>query len=89
MSRRPALAKRWLEKFWTDAYPRDFVVMAGTPMKPPRFYDRWMDQNHPQIMEEVRYQRYLDTEQIGDEKLIMKEKVHRARNLLFTSRKAI
>lgn len=86
MSRRPAIGKRWLERYWEDAYPHDFVIMNGHPFKPPRYYDRWMDQHHPEIMEEVRHQRWKDAEQIGDEKLIMKEKIHRARTTLFGKR---
>lgn len=89
MSRRPAIGRRWIEQFWRDVYPRDFVVIEGRPMKPPRYYDKWMEDNQPEVMEEVRYQRYLDAEHIGDEKLIMKEKVHRARVDLFQPRSAI
>lgn len=86
MSRRPALGRQWLERYWEDVYPRDFVVMDGSPMKPPRYYDRWMEENRPQIMEEVRYQRWQDAETISDPKLIMKEKVHRSRVDLFNNR---
>lgn len=79
MSRRPALGRLWLEKYWQDVYPRDFVVMDGSPIKPPRYYDRWMERYQPEVMEEVRYQRWKDAEEIGDDQLIMREKVHRAR----------
>lgn len=85
-SRRPALGRTYLEQYWRDIYPRDFVTINGSQLNPPRYYDKWMEANHPEIMEEVRYQRYIDSEQIGDEKLIMKEKVHRARVALFNSR---
>jgi len=37
----------------------------------------------------VREQRYTDIVEIGDEKLIMKEKVHRAKVALFQGRSAI
>lgn len=86
MSRRPAIAREWLERYWSDVYPRDFVVMNGRPFKPPRYYDKWAEENIPEIFEEVRHQRWLDAEQIGDEKLIMKEKIHRARVNLFQPR---
>lgn len=89
MSRRPALGRKWLEKHWTDVYPRDFVIMDGSPFKPPRYYDRWMEQHHPEVMEEVRHQRFLDAEEIGDDKLIMAEKIHRARVNLFQRRNTI
>jgi hypothetical protein len=86
MSRRPALGRKWLEKYWRDVYPRDFVVMDGSPLKPPRYYDRAMEDINPEIMEEVRYQRWKDAEEIGDEKLIMMEKVHRAKLKLFNNK---
>lgn len=89
MSRRPAVGRRWIERYWSDAYPRDFVLFNGRPQKPPRYYDKWMEENQPEIMEEVRYQRWKDAEQIGDEKLIMKEKVHRARVGLYNNRGAV
>lgn len=89
MSRRPAIGRQWIERYWRDVYPRDFVVMNGHEFKPPRYYDKWMEEHQPAIMEEVRYQRWKDAEEIGDEKLIMKEKIHRARTGLFASRDAI
>lgn len=86
MSRRPAIGRKWIEKYVEDVYPRDFVVMDGSPLKPPKYYDRVADQLVPEIMEEVRYQRYVDQEEIGDPELIMMEKVHRARLGLFSKR---
>lgn len=86
MSRNPAIGRRWIERYWRDVYPRDFVVMDGRPMKPPRYYDKVMERIHPVLMEEVRHQRWLDSEEIGDEKLIMAEKIHRARIELFHRR---
>lgn len=40
MSRRPAIGKRWLEKFAAETYRDDTVVMRGREMRPPRYYDR-------------------------------------------------
>ena len=85
-SRRPALGRTWLEKNWEDVYPRDFVMLAGTPFKPPRYYDKRMEDICPELMEEVRFQRWKDIEEIGDEKLIMAEKIHRSRVKLFEQR---
>lgn len=39
MSRRPGIGKPWLDKYMTDVYPDDFVVLRGVKMKPPRYYD--------------------------------------------------
>lgn len=89
MSRNPAIGRPWIERYWRDVYPRDYVVVEGKEYKPPRYYDRWLEANQPSVMEEVRHQRYLDAVQIGDEKLIMKEKVHRARHELYNTRGSV
>lgn len=39
MSRRPGIGRPWLEKFMSDVYPEDGVVVRGRLMKPPRYYD--------------------------------------------------
>lgn len=89
MSRRPAIGRRFIEQFWSDVYPRDFVVMDGKPLKPPRYYDKWMENFQPQIMMDVKIQRLADIVEIGDEQLIMKEKCHRARVNLFQGRAGV
>lgn len=40
MSCRPAVGRRWIERFGLDVYPDDFVVVRGRKMKPPRYYDK-------------------------------------------------
>lgn len=89
MSRRPALGRKWLERYWQDVYPRDFVMMEGKPRRPPKYYDRWMETNQPEVMEEVRYQRFLDQKEIDDDQLIIQERVHRSRNKLFKRRESV
>jgi len=88
MSRRPALGRKWIERNWRDVYPRDFVVMDGVELKPPRYYDKWMEVNQPSVMMAVKEQRLVDLVEIGDEQLIMREKVHRAKVALFQGRSA-
>lgn len=43
MSLNPAVGKRWLEKFHAEVYPRDYVIVNGTKVRPPKFYDRWFE----------------------------------------------
>lgn len=46
MSRRPGIGKAWFDKFKSDVYPGDFVVIrGGYKCKPPKFYDRQLDEN--------------------------------------------
>lgn len=39
MSRKPGIGKTWIDKYETDVYPSDQVVIEGRKFKPPRFYD--------------------------------------------------
>lgn len=89
MSRRPAIAKRWLEKFWTDVYPKDEVVLSGRPYRPPRFYDKWMAQHHPDILEDVLTKREQHAVFLDDAKLASKEAIHKARVSLYQKRNKI
>lgn len=41
MSTNPGIASGWFDKFHTDVYPLDRVVLKdGREVKPPRFYDK-------------------------------------------------
>lgn len=86
MSLRPAIGLRWIEKYWTDVYPRDFVVMDGYEMKPPRYYDKWLEREHPDIFMNVLERRYENAVELPPQKLVAKEKIHRARVGLFQQR---
>lgn len=40
MSKRPAIGRRWFEKFGKRVYASDSVVSRGVEMQPPRYYDK-------------------------------------------------
>ncbi len=89
MSLKPAIGKRWIEKYWKDVYPRDKVVVGGWEAKPPRYYDKWLEDNHPEMAMEVRAKRLAEAEELSDYTLNAKEVAHTARIGLFNERKAI
>lgn len=39
MSLKPGIGSGWFEKYQSDVYPSDFVVLQGKKRQPPRFYD--------------------------------------------------
>lgn len=41
MSLKPGIGKRWLEKFFSDVYPRGKVVVNGVESNSPRYYDKY------------------------------------------------
>lgn len=49
-SLRPAIGKRWIEKYIDDVYNYDHVVVNGFNCKPPRYYDK--------VLERTDYDRY-------------------------------
>ena len=40
MSLKPGIGYPWFEKYCSDVYPRDYVVIKGVKTKPPKYYDR-------------------------------------------------
>lgn len=57
ISRRPGLGKTWFEKYHTDVYPHDYVVMNGQKLKPPRFYDQLLEAFKPIELELIKKER--------------------------------
>lgn len=57
MSRRPALGKRWLERYFTDVYPKDFLHINGEIVPAPRYYDSLCKKMYPEIWEKVTSER--------------------------------
>lgn len=39
MSRAEGIGKVWFEKYKTDVYPSDYIIMNGRKMRPPKYYD--------------------------------------------------
>lgn len=70
----PGLGKKWVEKYWTDYYPNDFIVMRNqngtTQHATPRFYDDWLRQHHPEIYAQVKIARHENQrEELGETRL--------------------
>lgn len=57
VSKFPGIGAPWLEKFGTDTYPSDSVIVRGKEMKPPKYYDQRFGDAHPEIMKEVKRRR--------------------------------
>jgi len=54
MSRKPGIGKNWLEKYITDVYPSDFVVMRNKKMRPPRYYDSLYEIKYPEFLKKIK-----------------------------------
>nr|WAE43790.1 MAG: replication initiator protein [Microviridae sp.] len=57
MSRRPGIGKNWYDKFSSDVYPSDEVVLRGKIMHPPRFYDKQLEKQNLALYEKIKIDR--------------------------------
>lgn len=62
MSRRPGIGASWFEKYVDDVYPSNQIIMKGQPFPPPPYYDNLLKQSDPELLEEMKHQRYLQLE---------------------------
>lgn len=84
MSRRPGIGKGWYDRFKSDVYPHDIVVMRGDKkMKPPRFYDGLYEREYPSDFEKLKAKRAREMHKHMDnntpERLEVRERVLEAR----------
>lgn len=91
MSLKPGIGATFLERFWSDVYPRGEVVVNGRKAKAPRYYDKMFrrasDGDAVARLEFERYERAMrvDARESSDERLAVREQVMLAR-LAFKSR---
>jgi len=57
MSRKQAIGKQWLETFWSDIYPEDNAVIETKRLKTPRYYDKWLEKNNPELFTQIKIER--------------------------------
>lgn len=53
MSRRPGIGATWFDKYRSDVYPSDEVIVKGHVTRPPRYYDIREKQTNPEGFESV------------------------------------
>ena len=57
MSRRPGIGNEWFKKYKNDVYPKDFTTIRGKRMKPPKYYDRLLEELDPDVFERIKQDR--------------------------------
>jgi len=83
MSRRPGIGKTWFDKFGSDVYPSDTLIIKGKHLKPPKYYDALYEHLDPKEFQKLRYRRIkesaklkkLNPEEFESERLAVKEKI--------------
>lgn len=59
MSLKPGIGAGFLERFGSDVYPHDYVVVNGVKSKPPRYYDKKLSKADPLAFDDVKVEREL------------------------------
>lgn len=83
MSLKPGIGQTWLDKYHSDVYPADQVIIRNKPTKPPRFYDKKYSLFKPIEFEEIQHNREVEARKRSQdntlERLQVKEKVTEAK----------
>lgn len=91
MSRRPGIGSDWYEKFSSDVFPTDSVVLKGREIRPPRYYtDKYTKDNFMASVElknkRISTMKRFDKDYTRD-KLIARERVAKKNLSLFKTRR--
>lgn len=65
MSRFPGIGRPWIERFGDHTLSHDFIVMNGKKLRPPKYYDAYLEKIAPEVMKRVRRRR---TQILGENK---------------------
>lgn len=77
------IGKSWFDKYKTDVYPQDYVIVRGMKCKPPRAYDKLLESIDPWTFESIEFGREMKRLASLDDntydRLRVRENVTRAR----------
>jgi hypothetical protein len=59
MSLKPGIGANFVDKYKSDVFPNDYVVVNGHKAKPPRYYFKRLEQQDPDLYEQVEYSRAM------------------------------
>lgn len=57
MSRRPGIGRAWADRYRSQWYRQDFVVVNGVECRPPRYYDQVEEKAAPAVLARVKAKR--------------------------------
>jgi hypothetical protein len=79
MSLKPGIGQAWFDKYMSDVYTTDSVVVRGRKCRPPRFYDNKFKELFPEVFDGVQFAREQEGRSRFEdntlERLAVKEKV--------------
>lgn len=84
MSNKPGIGKPWLDKYFSDVYPRDtLITRKGIKVRPPRYYDKLAERKDSSSYATIKAKRKMELSKIPEseftnKRLAVKERVKRA-----------
>lgn len=78
MSRRPGIGKKFIEEYTNDVYNNDFVWTKKGKIKPPRYYDKYLENIDPERYNKIKENR---KENMNNEELDFRENLRKERFL--------
>lgn len=82
MSRRPGIGRDFIEEFFDDVFPKDYVSFRGREMRPPKYYDKVCEAVLPDLFDDIKFRRsnaiLSNVEDCTPERLAVREEVKRA-----------
>lgn len=77
------IGRKWYEHYSTDCFPKDFVTHKGTRLKVPKYYDKLLMDDNPELLEQIKENRRIEARQRAadstPERLADREKVEQQR----------
>lgn len=59
MSRKPGIGSRWFDRFASDVFPHDRVIVKGQKLRPPRYYyQKFLESGSDAAIDEVEFRRF-------------------------------
>nr|QJB19235.1 MAG: replication initiator protein [Microvirus sp.] len=90
MSRRPGIGKSWFDRFSSDVFPDDFVVVRGAKVKVPRYYELQLEKLDSVEFARLKAERFESSQDnranSTPERLAAREKCSLAKLSLYTRR---
>ena len=78
MSLKPSIGATWFQKYKSDVYPSDEVIVRGRAMRPPRAYDKKLEFTDPTLYAKLKRVRKAAAKPQSDERLEIAEVVKSA-----------
>lgn len=87
MSRRPGIGAGWFERYASEVFPDDEVIVRGRPCKPPRYYDERLSEGELSALKARRFSDGMRSiSERGKARLRVRETCAKARVNLYSGR---